>query len=378
MISSEVQRTLVKSPPELWAEISDPESLGRHLGELGEIRITRSEPEQLVEWESDGATGTIAIKASGWGTRVTLTAARELSAEAAQDIAEAPSAEEASPSQPEAEQQAQPSQPEAEPEAAVAPEPEAEQQAEPEPVLAAESVPGADEAMPPPATPAGAMAAWALQESETLPPASGADADAFGGVPAEAHGEASAEQSASPEQTFADDAAQAFQAPEHRPEPPRRGFFARLFGRRQKASKPAFSPTTAAGAGADVELTIAREAARRRLEATLAAPPVPQAEARADAYEPAEDQQDEAPEQIAAEAPEHATAEPAEDQQDEGPEQIAAEAPEHATAETPEPVADLSAELRAAEETAAEEVTAVLTAVLDRLGSAHHRPFSRG
>src|SRR5438132_1197186 len=46
MITSEVQRTLVKSPPELWAELSDPTSLARHLGELGEIRITRVDPEQ--------------------------------------------------------------------------------------------------------------------------------------------------------------------------------------------------------------------------------------------------------------------------------------------------------------------------------------------
>jgi hypothetical protein len=38
---------------------------------------------------------------------------------------------------------------------------------------------------------------------------------------------------------------------------------------------------------------------------------------------------------------------------------------------------DISAELMAAEEVAAEEVTAVLAAVLDRLGAAHHRPFSR-
>ena len=38
---------------------------------------------------------------------------------------------------------------------------------------------------------------------------------------------------------------------------------------------------------------------------------------------------------------------------------------------------DLAAELRAAEEVAAEQVEAVLTAVLDRLGAAHHRPFSR-
>jgi hypothetical protein len=48
--------------------------------------------------------------------------------------------------------------------------------------------------------------------------------------------------------------------------------------------------------------------------------------------------------------------------------------------ELSEPVAetaDLAAELEAAEKTGEEEVTAVLTAVLDRLGAAHHRPFSR-
>jgi hypothetical protein len=39
--------------------------------------------------------------------------------------------------------------------------------------------------------------------------------------------------------------------------------------------------------------------------------------------------------------------------------------------------ADISAEIRQAEEVAAEEVTAVLSGVLDRLGAAHHRPFSR-
>jgi hypothetical protein len=77
MIFSEVQRTLVKSPPELWAEISDPESLARHLGEFGEIRITRVHPEQKVEWEAGDASGTIAIKPSGWGTKVKLTVTRE-------------------------------------------------------------------------------------------------------------------------------------------------------------------------------------------------------------------------------------------------------------------------------------------------------------
>jgi hypothetical protein len=38
---------------------------------------------------------------------------------------------------------------------------------------------------------------------------------------------------------------------------------------------------------------------------------------------------------------------------------------------------DIAAELLALEESAAAETTAVLTAVLDRLGAAHHRPFSR-
>jgi len=81
-VSSEVQRTLVKSPPELWAELSDPAALARHLGELGEIRIVRTEPDRAVDWEAaaaDGAqaaSGRVEIEPSGWGTRVTLTASR--------------------------------------------------------------------------------------------------------------------------------------------------------------------------------------------------------------------------------------------------------------------------------------------------------------
>jgi hypothetical protein len=38
---------------------------------------------------------------------------------------------------------------------------------------------------------------------------------------------------------------------------------------------------------------------------------------------------------------------------------------------------DSSTELKAGEEAATAEVTAVLSSVLDRLGAAHHRPFSR-
>jgi hypothetical protein len=70
----EATRTLVKSPPELWAELSDIASLARHLGEFGEIRITRTEPEKVVEWEGDLASGTVRLEPSGWGTKVTLTA----------------------------------------------------------------------------------------------------------------------------------------------------------------------------------------------------------------------------------------------------------------------------------------------------------------
>src|SRR3954466_4668612 len=74
MPSTEVQRTLVKSPPELWAELSDPGSLARHLGAFGEIRITRLEPESAVAWEGERASGTVELEPSGWGTKVTLTA----------------------------------------------------------------------------------------------------------------------------------------------------------------------------------------------------------------------------------------------------------------------------------------------------------------
>jgi len=70
----EAKRTLVKSPPELWAELSDMAALARHLGEFGEIHITRTEPEKVVEWEGELASGSVRLEPSGWGTKVTLTA----------------------------------------------------------------------------------------------------------------------------------------------------------------------------------------------------------------------------------------------------------------------------------------------------------------
>jgi hypothetical protein len=68
------KRTLVKSPPELWAEVSDLEALAKHLGEFGDIKITRLEPETTVAWEGDRVSGTVQLEPSGWGTKVTLTA----------------------------------------------------------------------------------------------------------------------------------------------------------------------------------------------------------------------------------------------------------------------------------------------------------------
>jgi hypothetical protein len=70
----EVQRTLVKSPPELWAEVSDVEALTRHLAAFGEITITRVEPESTVAWEGEHASGIVELSASAWGTKVKLSA----------------------------------------------------------------------------------------------------------------------------------------------------------------------------------------------------------------------------------------------------------------------------------------------------------------
>jgi len=69
------QRTLVKSVPELWAELSESALLGRMLHEpFGEIRITRRTPESNIDWESELAAGSVELHPSGFGTRVRLTA----------------------------------------------------------------------------------------------------------------------------------------------------------------------------------------------------------------------------------------------------------------------------------------------------------------
>jgi hypothetical protein len=69
------QRTLVKSPPELWEELSEVERLAKHLDAFGDIKITKLDPEHTVAWEGEHASGTVSIEPSGWGTKVLLTAA---------------------------------------------------------------------------------------------------------------------------------------------------------------------------------------------------------------------------------------------------------------------------------------------------------------
>jgi hypothetical protein len=302
MISSEVQRTLVKSPPELWAELSDPANLGRHFGELGEIRITRIDPEQKVEWEAENTSGTVLIKPSGWGTKVTLTVTRNI------------------------------------------PEPE------PEPAVASE---------PPPEAPAPEMEAEPDASVEAEP------------VPAEIEDEPALEIEPDPALEIEPDPALAT-SPEEATEPERplarlRGRFARLFARRR---------STDTVESEQQEAIAIEEPASDAFVAGTAMKPVCE---RGDAIAT----MDPDVEPLTVEPPVDPI-EPPVDPAIEPPEPIAAVEPVTDAVESRDPAespvveaADVSSVLKAAEEVAAEQVTAVLTSVLDRLGAAHHRPFSR-
>jgi hypothetical protein len=63
----QVERTLVKSPPELWDEIGSQEALGNW---LTDIRVSSLEPPNRIEWTGPDTRGVIELEASGWGTRV--------------------------------------------------------------------------------------------------------------------------------------------------------------------------------------------------------------------------------------------------------------------------------------------------------------------
>lgn len=264
-VSTEVQRTLVKSPPELWSELSNPDALARHLSELGEIRITAVEPETKVEWETEGASGVVQLQQSGWGTKVTLSVTR------------AAAAVEEPPSEPEA--ITEPADAAAETEPVVAVEPELNPATEP---TANEPV---DDIQPEP-----------VQVPET-------DHEPVVAV------EPEPEPAIEPELQL--------------------GFFARLFRRRRARSNEVLrstsEPETLAEPESEIELV------------ALAAP---------EPIYPACPRMGERPVEIE-------------------PEVI-------------EPAEDLAAELASVEAQMTAETTELLTGVLDRLGAAHHRPFSRG
>jgi|SRR5271154_208826 len=317
MISSEVERTLVKSPPELWTELSDPVALARHLGELGDIRITRIEPERAVEWEAGDTAGTVTIKPSGWGTKVTLTVTRELAAP--EPPATPPEPPHPTPEVPDA-----------------ASPPSAAEGLDLEHVATAEAI--AHEAEPVP-----------LATSQPIEP------------PADVVSPTRTSRLVSAASVGAEEEAE----PEEPPAAPkltaRRGFFARLFRARRwresatEAEEPG-EPDPIAEPATDPQVASpqARPAAHDAF-AAVAKALSPQALPSIDPF--------------AAAAVTGATG-PALD----GP--TISRNP-RMVEPSPEPAAVISAELKAAEEAAAEEVTAVLTSVLDRLGAAHHRPFSR-
>ncbi|MDQ3587638.1 MAG: hypothetical protein M3375_04715 [Actinomycetota bacterium] len=66
----EVSRTLVKSPPELWPDLSE----GRLAEAVGCAEVAVTESERSVRWEAQGVRGTASLEPSGWGTKVTLRA----------------------------------------------------------------------------------------------------------------------------------------------------------------------------------------------------------------------------------------------------------------------------------------------------------------
>lgn len=67
MPTIELERTLVKSPPELWDEIASEDALRRW---LGEVQVSSVEPPHRIEWDGEGSHGVIELEASGWGTRI--------------------------------------------------------------------------------------------------------------------------------------------------------------------------------------------------------------------------------------------------------------------------------------------------------------------
>jgi uncharacterized protein YndB with AHSA1/START domain len=75
-----IERTLVKSPPELWELVDDRELMQRWsaalLGSAGGVRVVEREPGERLVWEvpADGDPARIEflLAEKGWGTTVSI------------------------------------------------------------------------------------------------------------------------------------------------------------------------------------------------------------------------------------------------------------------------------------------------------------------
>jgi hypothetical protein len=91
---AQAERTLVKSPPELWQLLVAPERMERWLALLaGEmhpagITVVARNHERLLAWEpssGNGARVEVALEEKGWGTHVRLSCEPHGSAELLED-----------------------------------------------------------------------------------------------------------------------------------------------------------------------------------------------------------------------------------------------------------------------------------------------------
>ena len=79
------ERTLVKSQPELWELVSQPERIegwsSALLGRAATVEVSESDPEVRLAWEASAeqemASVEIELDQDGWGTNVTIFVSRE-------------------------------------------------------------------------------------------------------------------------------------------------------------------------------------------------------------------------------------------------------------------------------------------------------------
>jgi hypothetical protein len=81
MAPMRTERTLVKSPPELWELVDDVDLMRRWTAEIcdglenGSLEVAEREPEERLVWRcGDGPRIELNLAEKGWGTNVTIKA----------------------------------------------------------------------------------------------------------------------------------------------------------------------------------------------------------------------------------------------------------------------------------------------------------------